>query len=300
MTPDAAPIIAYGGIDQAAAADGLIDLKPILKQALARPPRRLSRFIQLAMIGAAHCVGDRALAPDTDICLTSGSGDFDVTFDVLTRVLRDRQAPKPLSFINTVSNAACYYLTKQFDLHGASTFVSRRAFALESAFAQALLNARAFGQTASLVGGVDVLTQPFDTHAERLGVSEQTPLAEGAHWFLIGQAAESDAPLGWLEDVRFFPDAAAASDQLRAENEAGRTHYLYQGFWLAESDADSLRSACGARNYDPLAKPAGFYETANGVVLADFLTRPDMAGARLIHAQADDSGRICLLYLRRD
>ncbi|MBB33842.1 MAG: hypothetical protein CME88_06885 [Hirschia sp.] len=301
MTDNALPILACGSVDLGpTSAEQLTDLREMLKASIAKPPRRLSRFIQLAMIGAARCVGSRQLPPDTNIYLTSGSGDFDVTFEVLERVLRDRQAPKPLSFINTVSNAACFYLTKQFDLHGASTFVSRRCFALESAFSQALLDAYGAGQTSSLVGSADVLTIPLDIHAARLGVSADEPLAEGAHWFLLSRSQDDSACLGWLEDVRYYRDideACSVLESLKASNETPTL--IAKGYWMSDASFTSLQSASDAGVFVPHLSPSGFYETASGLTISDFLGREDCKGHRLVHAQVDEAGRVCLLTIRR-
>ena len=300
MTRDLLPILSCGGVDLSCDdPETLRDLKPLLAATMTKPPRRISRFIQLAMIAATRCVGDRELPPETDICLTSGSGDFDVTFDVLNRVFREKQAPKPLSFINTVSNAACFYLTKLFFLHGASTFVSRRCFAMESALSQALHEARAFNKSSFLVGGVDILTVPLNIHAERLGVPDDTALAEGSHWFLLGEQGVQ-APLGWLEDVRYFHDVEEASAWLRSLPESQKPDYMAHGFWLSSVDFRTLKSATSATDYETYCQPSGFYETAVGLTIADYLVRPRFSASRFMHAQADDDGQVCLVSIIRD
>src|SRR5262245_23108268 len=107
----------------AAVDDALPDLRTLAKEATGGHVRRVGRFIQLALIGACRCTGDAKPAPDTAVYIASRRGDLEVTIEVMEQVFRDGQQPKPLSFINTVSNAACYYVARHFGLHGRSCFI---------------------------------------------------------------------------------------------------------------------------------------------------------------------------------
>ena len=241
----------------------------------------------------------KALCPkNTNICLASGTGDLEVTFDVLDRVKSQRLAPKPLSFINTVSNATCYYLTQQFALDAASTFVSKQCFALESAFAQARLDAHAFGQASTLIGAVDALTTPMKTHAMRLGVPASAALAEGSHWFRMGARDSSQSAIGWLEDVSYHRNAQAAIKALEHLPGTGRV-WSAKGFWLDNDNYTAINTAINGSPYKRERTSLGFYETSIGQVLVDFLSREDIGSDRLISIQSDHAGRICTLIVRR-
>ena len=109
------------------------DLKPLVVDAVGASVRRIGRFIQLALIG---CRTMREVARHSRLTLRcilgSGRGDLEVTIEVMQTLLRDGQPPKPLSFINTVSNAACYYVAQNLKVLGRSSFVCNRYFAFES------------------------------------------------------------------------------------------------------------------------------------------------------------------------
>ncbi len=50
----------------------------------------------------------------------------------MATLFRDGGTPKPLSFVNTVSNAACYYVARALKLQSRSNFVCNRHLAFES------------------------------------------------------------------------------------------------------------------------------------------------------------------------
>ena len=81
----------------------------------------LCEGVSLALIGAARSFGGQPARPDTSVYLTSGRGDMEMTAEVMIQLYRDGMPPRPLSFINTVSNSACFYIAKQFALRGRSS-----------------------------------------------------------------------------------------------------------------------------------------------------------------------------------
>jgi len=141
------------------------ELKALVQETLGVHVRRVGRFIQLALIGAGRCAG-QSLPQDTAVFLTSGRGDLEVTMDVLEQLFVHAQPPKPLSFINTVSNAACYYIAQQLKLQSRSGFACNRHFAFESALQLAVSDFEQGIIRSALVGTVDVVVPPFENGAE--------------------------------------------------------------------------------------------------------------------------------------
>ena len=178
------------------------DVKALCKEVSGKPVRRVGRFIQLGLIGAARCVGSAVLPPDTAVYLASRRGDLEVTSEVMEGLFRDGHAPKPLSFINTVSNAACYYIARHFELHGRSCFLGGAYFTFESALDLALLEMRAGMVRSALVGCVEIASNPMSIHRQRLGVASDTIMAEGSHWLWLTRDEDS-AALGSLTLLNF-------------------------------------------------------------------------------------------------
>ncbi|TNF35838.1 MAG: hypothetical protein EP312_02765, partial [Gammaproteobacteria bacterium] len=140
-----------------AVADEPPALKELVKEATGAHVRRIGRFIQLALIGAGRCTQQHALPADTAVYLSSGRGDLEITLEVLKDMVEHGMPPKPLSFINTVSNSACFYIARTFGLHGRSQFVTRRHAPLESALQLAQLDLNQHTVNTALVGTVDIV-----------------------------------------------------------------------------------------------------------------------------------------------
>ena len=204
---------------------------------------------------------------------------------MLEHLFRDGFPPKPLSFINTVSNAACFYVAKQFGLGGRSTCIGNRAFGFEATLQLALLDLKTGVVKSALVGSADIVIAPLETHRRRLGQPPGAPIAEAAHWLWL--TAEGDGPA--VEAVRFF--------QARADLLA----------WIADQGFDpaatllaappGLAAETGlARPFDYLAgKP--FHDSAAARAASAFLeaARP---GERLLHIATDHDGRYAAFTVR--
>jgi hypothetical protein len=291
-------IVATGGLELAPEADfAPVSLKPLMQEALGGPVRRVGRFIQLAMIGAARCVDGRTLPGDASILLCSGSGDMDVTVEVLEQIFRERSTPKPLSFVNTVSNAACFYLGRQFGLSGPAAFVARRSFAFQTALSQALTQAAVQGARDILLGGVDVLSRPEPMHRLRIGAPAEGPLAESSHWLLLSAAPDAPA-IGRLREARMFAGLDEACGWIEGLGPAA------QRLMLAEDAFDDverrrLARAAGADLYTPARAPLGYSETRTGFVLREFLERSGLPGAQLVHADRDAQGVVAVTVVER-
>src|SRR5690606_18957723 len=147
--------------------------------------RRIGRFIQLALIGAGECIRQHQLPEGTAGYLSSGRGDLEVTLEVLVDMVEHGQPPKPLSFINTVSNSSCFYVAKTFGLHGRRQVVTRRQAPLESVLPLARLDVANGSTSTALVGTVDIVTLPLADHRERLQLPADAGVGEGSHWFLL-------------------------------------------------------------------------------------------------------------------
>ena len=96
-------------------------LKQAVNDSVGHSVRRVGRFIQLALIGAGRAA--TGLPAQSAVYLTSGRGDIGSTVETLDAIYRLEQAPRPVSFINSVSNAACFYIAQSLGLRGPGLFV---------------------------------------------------------------------------------------------------------------------------------------------------------------------------------
>lgn len=262
----------------------LTDLKPIVKATLGQPIRRIGRFISLALIGAARCVGEGKPPPETAVYFTTGSGDFEVTVEVMEHLFRDGFPPKPLSFINTVSNAACFYVAKQFGLHGRSTCMGNRAFGFETVLQLALLDLKMGTVKSALVGSADIVLEPVAVHRRRLGQSPDAPIGEAAHWLWLTAGGEGGA----LPECRFFSSRGDLMDWVATFDPATTMLGLGEGL---DGDTFGFSRAFDYRKARP------YYDSRTAAAPSAFLAQA-AAGETLLHISTDNAGRYAAFTVR--
>lgn len=271
--------------DYVSVEDGaLTDLKPILKADLGQPVRRIGRFISLALIGAARCLAGQTPPPDTAVYFTTGSGDFEVTVEVMEHLFRDGFPPKPLSFINTVSNAACFYVAKSFGLSGRSTCVGNRAFGFETALQLALLDLKTGVVTSALVGSADIVLEPVAVHRQRLRQAPDTPIAEAAHWLWL----TADGAGGALPDCRFFASREDLMAWVAGFDPAATVLGLGEGL---ENDRFGLTRIFDYRAGRP------YYDSRTAAAPSAFLAQAK-SGETMVHVSSDGAGRYAAFTVR--
>jgi hypothetical protein len=274
--------------------EGLTDLKPIAKAVTGQAVRRIGRFIQLALIGAGRCLAGRMPPPETAVYFTTGSGDFEVTVEVMEHLFRDGFPPKPLSFINTVSNAACFYVAKQFGLSGRSSCIGNGTFGFEAALQLALLDLKAGTVASALVGSADIVLQPLAVHRRRLGQGQDAPLAEAAHWLWLTAGTEGPE----VAAVAFPADRAALLAWIGAQGLDVATTALVAGPSLELEDFASLRDEAGLTRVFEYLDGRAYYDSRAGAAVSEFLADGGEAEA-LLHVNGDAEGRYAVMLVRR-
>lgn len=262
----------------------LTDLKPIVKETLGQPVRRIGRFISLALIGAGRCLAGQTPPADTAVYFTTGSGDFEVTVEVMEHLFRDGFPPKPLSFINTVSNAACFYVAKSFGLTGRSTCVGSRAFGFETALQLALLDLRMGTVTSALIGSADIVLEPIAIHRQRLNQAPDAPIGEAAHWLWLTASGEG----GVLPDCRFFADRDDLMAWVATFDLANTVLGLGEGL---EGDAFGLTRTFDYRDSRP------YYDSRTAAAPSAFLAQAGL-GETMLHVSTDSAGRYAAFTVR--
>ncbi len=114
------------------------------------------------------------MPPATTVYIASVRSDFE-TIEVMATLFRDGGAAKPLSFVNTVSNAACYYVARSLKLQSRSNFICNRCLAFESVLQLALMDVETGSATSALVGSVDAVTNRCPSIASALHLAADAP-----------------------------------------------------------------------------------------------------------------------------
>lgn len=272
------------------------DLRTLTKDTTGKQVRRVGRFIQLGLIGAARCVGTARLPADTAVYMTSRRGDLEVTIEVMEELFRDGHAPKPLSFINTVSNAACYYVARNFELHGRSCFVGGGALAFETALNLALLEMRTGLVRSALVGCVEIVTDPLDVHRHRVGVSAGAPVAEASHWLWLDTNSAGAAGTIGASEVFGSVDELRAWFALQGQDRA-KTAFA-SGQFLSKTGARRIQLEIGLTEVFNYRSGRGYYDCQSGALVSAFLA--SQGGAQgVLHVNGAPDGRLAAMLVRR-
>lgn len=275
--------------------DALPDLKELTQQVTGKSFRRIGRFIQLAMIGAARCT--HMLAPkDTAVYLSSGRGDLELTVDIITELFAKAQTPKPLAFVNTVSNAACFYVAQLLALQSRSNYVCNLHFAFESVLQLAVTDMQLGNITSSLVGSIDVVTQPLNEHRQRLQLTPDARIGEGSHWLWIGHPDTSRPRLGDLLAAQHFDNKELLIEWVKQES-PGKLALSF-GQHLNATEQRFLATQINHEVIFDYRKDRAYYDSQSGAVIGEFL-RSDCAAQALLHINADDDGRYNVMMAAR-
>ena len=166
--------------------------------------RRIDRFVQLTLMGAAECARKHVLARDCGLYLSSGVGPITSNVLVQDAIHRDSRMPMPFSFVNTLGSSACYHVAKELDLAGEAVMVARGSASFSAALtcAQADLESGIVSQV--LVGAVEECVLPAERHRALLRVGSDVTVAEGTHWILLERDERTGVP---VDEVRLVnPD----------------------------------------------------------------------------------------------
>ncbi|HTP39219.1 MAG TPA: hypothetical protein VMI92_06550 [Steroidobacteraceae bacterium] len=286
------------GEHQHAVDDPLPPLKALLEASTGRAVRRVGRFIQLALIGAARCrPPDIGIPTETAVYLASGRGDLELTLEIMTQLFKGGHSPKPLNFVNTVSNAACFYVAQLLQLQSRSNFVGSRHFAFESVLQLAVQDLEAAVVDSALVGSVDIASAPLDEHRRRLGVPPGTRMGEASHWLWMGAPHRARPRLGDLLAARHFADRSALLQWIGQQQLGSGKCLLACGQFLDAADFDLLRTESGVAGVFVYRSQLPYYDSQSAAVIGEFLRAPD--AGQLLHLNADHNGRYSALLVRR-
>jgi hypothetical protein len=251
------------------------DLTRELKAISGKVYRRSDHFIQLAILGAHKATKDLALAEQTAIYLSSGQGNISVFQRLCEQRYIRKFLPKPVDFINLLSNSAGFYVAGHLGLSGKNLFLSHQDFPVQMTMLAAQNDLSLGKQKAILVGGVDEWLEDQKLSRKLLGVAERTVLGEGSNWMLL--SAEAKGALGTFEmGVKGLEINKLR--ELLASTEKG-TYLALSARFSGEAAAAIMGLNKGCRRFDYEAS-CGYYETLPLYALNLFLSREK---GRLLH-----------------
>jgi len=270
--------------------EALPSLNDLLEDICRHSYRRIDRFVQLALVGSAHCVRGVKLHADCGIYMGSTHGPLTSNIRVQEQMLRGRELPKPFNFVNTLGSISGFYVADNLQLSGPSLFVSRYGRSLEAALETALtdLATEAVGQ--ALVGVVEEAPLPLDNQRLRLQVDADVTLGEGSHWILLGPSAQS-SPQREL-GLHRFSGTGELESYLASHVRASTVVCL--GRRLGPSVAHLLRRNI-PEAIDVAHLPLPFHDSIEAAWFVDQIANGKTGGVLLVNGGDDGDG--CLLHL---
>ena len=167
--------------------------------------RRIDRFVQLSLLGAAECVHGRQLDASCALYLSSGVGPIGSNVLVQDAIHRDSRLPMPFNFVNTLGSSACYHVVKELNLTGEAVMVARGQASFTAALVSAYADLLSGVTNQLLVGAVEECILPAERHRSLLRLDAGVAVAEGSHWLLLERDDRHGKPVdeGLLRDAEF-------------------------------------------------------------------------------------------------
>ncbi len=268
--------------------EGLPELRAQVNTICGERFRRIDRFIQLCLLGAARCAAATCLDGKTGLYIGSRFAAICNTIKVQEQMFVHGQIPKPANFINTLSNSAGYYVARNLNLQGKNIFVSRANASLEAVLELARLDLQNGTIEQALIGVVDEGAPVQAHHCQRMGIAEDTALGEGSHWFLLRQHSKTDGVenenvLATITEVQVLPDESSLRLWLDGKVAQHANTFIY---------SDPLKPAAfnitewGLPCYEPALD---YYPSRTGGALIRFIEEKQQAA--LITLCTDEAGR---------
>ena len=233
-----------------------LDVKALLKEATGQPFRRSDRFIQMALLGAYRTVGDEKLESDTALYMASGQGNMAVFNRLRDQQHVLKQPPKPVDFINSLSNTAGFYVAQFLGLHGKNLNLTQHGFVVYMTLLLAQNDLKIAAQRQILVGGVDELLEPISFTKKFLGICDGRELGEGSNWMLLNARRE-----GALASLEVIDGVMSLSEVKQHLEGVSKTTKVAFGLRCSEAAVNTLLEGSALERFC-YESGCGFYETA--------------------------------------
>lgn len=165
--------------------DQKVDIKAQCKLVAPQFIRRTDDFIQLGILGVEQIKRLTPIPSNTAIYLTSGQSDLGVFQRLCDQRFIEKSPPKPVDFINSLSNTAGFYIGKFLNLESKNTNLSHISFVVEMALLLAKSDLMLGNEQKILLGGVDQLLSSISFQYNALGVPASLELGQGSNWMLL-------------------------------------------------------------------------------------------------------------------
>ncbi len=242
-----------------------VDVKAACKAVAPAFIRRTDRFIQLGLLGCAGIVDDTPLESNTALYMASGQGNLSVFNRICAQHYVEHLPPKPVDFINSLSNTSGFYIAKFLGLNSKNLNLAQHGFVAENTLLLACNDLIVNREQQVLVGGVDERLTPQDFTKKFLGLPDEQPLGEGSNWMLLSTAqAHAVASIEVNPHVMNFDEIVDYLKQYQGDEQ------LAFGYRCPAAERAALLASGKQRRFE-YESQCGFYETLPFYVMNLFI-----------------------------
>ena len=254
--------------------------------------RRVNRFILLALLGALQCVHQQPLEAATAVYLTTEDGNLGETADVLDEIYTSRSLPKPIGFINTMSNTAAFYLARNLGIRGRNITVSSQHLSFERGLELLKVDFAGGAERSALIGGVDESSLSRMNRKEQAGRGWR--MVDGSGWFYV--KPEKEGACGAFTEIMSFRDGPSCMRWIR-ERERSPAEVVSFGALISDDEATVLRETLRpAAEFDYL-RDYGYSGSATACGVSLFVRL--FQAKTLLHINRDQRGNYAVIELER-
>lgn len=257
--------------------------------------RRSNKFIMLALLGSHACMHGAEFPDDMPVYFATENGNLYDTEVVLNQIYRNKSFPKPINFINTMSNVAAFYVAQSLNISGRNIMVSSKSFSFERALE--LLKAEFLAGSAQygLVGSVDEAVFSDEVFEKKFNTPTGLhKLVEATSWFYV--SCDNDHAAAKIELIRSFKNMEQASSWIREQPFDQGTVYA-TGILIDDEEKSAWRDIfSGTDEYD-IISDLGYNDSITAAGIARFVQ--EGVEKRLIAVNRDQQGHYAVTVVSK-
>lgn len=245
-----------------------VDIKAQCKLIAPKFIRRTDDFIQLAILGVEQISRQHLINENCALYLTSGQGNLGVFQRLCEQQFIEKSPPKPVDFINSLSNTAGFYISKFLNLNAKNSNLAHLSFVVEMALLLAKSDLLLNKEQLVLLGGVDQLLPSREFSQRSLGLKHSDRLGQGSNWMLLSKVSDNAlATINLTNNEMSIEELKVYLNNIKLN---GHDYQLAFSLLIDQVNIDVLlkESDCCRFHYE---QDVGFYETVVLYALNQFV-----------------------------
>jgi hypothetical protein len=274
-----------------------ISLRALAKQLNTQTPRLVTRYVELAVLGAQQI--KHPILPSTRLYVATGMGEI-VTVDALYHQIVPpvSEMIMPARFASSGNNMAAFFVARQLGLVARNMTISLEELSLEQTLRIVALDLAAGATRAALVGAIDEAAIPREFYLSHFPLAREHCIGEGSAWLLLGAAA-AGATGELLDAMVSAPNADPITLTHNVRDIASCDPIIFlPGCRLTETEIDEVKQRVGATTHLPYLQYTGYFPTAVGLAVIASFRHAWPSTTTFVHWNRDELGRIGRLVWR--